>query len=66
MLNHRKTIKSIETKDGRVLAPSTPIDVMPWPDASANGGWRIAYLDGKGIVKVSEHDLQAKTAPAFR
>ena len=46
MLNYRCTIKSIQTKDGRVIAPSTRIDVVPWPEASANGGWRIAFLAG--------------------
>jgi hypothetical protein len=67
MLNYRCTIKSIQTKDGRVIAPSTRIDVVPWPEASANGGWRIAFLAGErgGIVKVSEQDLKAKTAPDF-
>lgn len=66
MLRIRTTIKTIQTKDGQVIAPSTRLDVMPWPDAS-HDGWRIAFVAGNrnGIVKVSQRDLQAKTAPAI-
>ena len=66
MLKLRTTVKSIETKDGRVIPPATRIDVLPWPEA-LNNGWRIAILvdERQGIVKVSEHDLRAHTAPAF-
>jgi hypothetical protein len=67
MLNYRTTIKSIQTKDGRVIGPATRIDVAPWPDARENDGWRIAFLvdERDGVVKVSERDLRARTAPAF-
>lgn len=67
MLNYRTTIKSIQAKSGRVIAPATRIDVLPWPDAAANHGWRIVMLvdERGGIVKVSEQDLKVKTAPSF-
>ena len=39
MLNFRRTTKSIEAKDGQVIAPLTKLDVMPYPD----DGWRIAF-----------------------
>ncbi len=67
MLKLRTTVKSIETKDGRVIPPATRIDVLPWPEASNNNGWRIAILvdEREGIVNVSEHDLRAHTAPSF-
>lgn len=63
MLNNRTTTKSIETKTGRVIAPSTRISVLPWPEDE----WRMAVvLDEEAeIVKLSERDLRARTAPAF-
>jgi hypothetical protein len=62
MLNFRRTTKSIEAKDGQVIAPLTKLDVMPYPD----DGWRIAFLveDRDRIVKLSEHDLQSHTEPS--
>lgn len=67
MLNTRTTTKWIQTRDGRVIAPATRLDVLPWPDASVSNGWRMVFVmdERGGIVKVSERDLQSRTAPAI-
>jgi hypothetical protein len=62
MYNHRTTTKSISAKDGRILAPRTKIDVLPWPE----DGWRIAFLvdERESVVTLSESDLNAHTQPS--
>jgi hypothetical protein len=65
MYKYRTTTKSISAKDGRVIAPSTKIDVLPWPTAEGADGWRIAFLvdERETIVTLSERDLNAHTQP---
>ncbi len=60
----RITRKSIWTKNGQVIAPSTKIDVVPSPE----GGWRIAFLvdePSRGTMQISESDLEIYTEPSL-
>ncbi len=65
MANYRTTRKTIWAKDGRVIAPSTKIDVLQWP----LDGWRIAFLVDEPlpqrIITISEDDVVAHTEPCL-
>jgi hypothetical protein len=65
MYTYRTTTKSLSARDGRVIAPSTKIDVLPWPNTVGDDGWRIAFLveERGSIVTLSERDLRAHTEP---
>ncbi|HLX44343.1 MAG TPA: hypothetical protein VKR43_12950 [Bryobacteraceae bacterium] len=65
MYNHRTTTKSISAKDGRVIAPRTKLDVLPWSGIVSEDGWRLAFVidDRESIVTLSERDLNAYTRP---
>jgi hypothetical protein len=65
MYKYRTTTKTISAKDGRVIAPSTKIDVLPAPSAPIDDGWRLAFLmdEQQTIVTLSERDLDAYTLP---
>ncbi len=60
---YRTTKRSIRAKDGRVIGPSTKIDVLQWP----LDGWRIAFLVDEPlpqrIITISEGDVDAHTEP---
>ena len=63
----RTTTRTITAKDGRVLAPSTKIEVIPPSRTWIEDGWRFVFLvDERGqMVKLSEHDLRVHTHLVF-
>jgi len=59
----RSAIKTIWTKNGRVISPRDRLEVMPWPVPAE--GWRLALLldENKEVVTISSRDLRSRTVP---